>query len=65
MVVTRGKKHMYLGMDFDYTTKGVVKVSMDGYIEEMLEEFPKHVVKPAKMCAANHLLTDVSERQET
>jgi hypothetical protein len=57
MVVTRGKKHTYLGMDFDYTTKGVVKVSMDGYIEETLEEFPEHVVKPAKTCAANHLLT--------
>ena len=43
-------------MDLDFTTKGVVKVSMDGYIEEMPEGFFEHIAKPENTCAADHLL---------
>jgi hypothetical protein len=39
MTVSRGKKHTYLGMQLDYETPGQVKVSMFGYIQEILDLF--------------------------
>eukprot|EP00980_Cylindrotheca_fusiformis_P012383 scaffold3040_cov72-Cylindrotheca_fusiformis.AAC.1 len=37
---TRGKTHDYLGMTYDFTEPGKVKIRMDDYIEKMLKEFP-------------------------
>eukprot|EP00980_Cylindrotheca_fusiformis_P025029 scaffold12944_cov64-Cylindrotheca_fusiformis.AAC.1 len=37
---TRGKIHDYLGMTYDFTEPGKVKIRMDDYIEKMLKEFP-------------------------
>lgn len=37
--VNRGKVHNYLGMTFDFTEKGVCRISMKGYIEELLRFF--------------------------
>jgi len=34
----RGKVHDYLGMVFDFTTKGKVTVDMTDYVANMLEE---------------------------
>ena len=36
---TRGKVHDYLGMTFDYTEKGKVKVDMSEYVTKMVSEF--------------------------
>ena len=36
----RGNVHDYLGMIFDYTEKGKVKVDMKYYVKNMLKEFP-------------------------
>ena len=41
MKVSRGKVHQYLGMTLDYSTDGVVKVSMFDYIDEILAAFDK------------------------
>jgi hypothetical protein len=37
---TRGKVHDYLGMIFDYTEPGKVKISMVDYMEKVVDEFP-------------------------
>ena len=37
---TRGKVHDFLGMTFDYSVPGKVKVDMIDYMKSMLEEFP-------------------------
>ena len=37
--VTRGNVHYYLGMDFDYSTDGKVKLSMIKYAKEILNDF--------------------------
>jgi len=37
---TRGKVHTYLGMTFDFRTKGKFKIRMEDYITRMLAEFP-------------------------
>ena len=54
--VTRGKKHTYLGMDLDFSTKGVVTVSIEGYVKEIMEKFPEPITKTSNTCAANHLM---------
>ena len=33
-----GKVHEYLGMSFDLTEKGNVKIKMDNYVEGMINE---------------------------
>jgi len=37
MKVARGKVHKFLGMTFDFTIKGVVKISMIEYIDEIIQ----------------------------
>jgi hypothetical protein len=36
----RGKAHDYLGMKLDYTTPKKLKLSMQDYIEKLINEFP-------------------------
>ena len=43
MKVSRGKFHKYLGMNLDYTTKGLCKVTMLDYIEEVIKTFDKWI----------------------
>lgn len=38
-----GLVHDYLGMKFDYTTPGQVKISMDKYIANIIDSFPEHI----------------------
>jgi len=40
MTVTRGKKHDYLAMPFDYTEDGKLRVNMRDYVKGMIKEFP-------------------------
>ena len=39
----RGKRHDYLAMVLDYSTKGKVKVDMTRYVRQMIEEFPEPI----------------------
>ena len=55
MTINRGRKHTYLGMDLDYETKGVVKVSMKSYIQETLDEFPEVITETRTTPSADHL----------
>jgi Reverse transcriptase (RNA-dependent DNA polymerase) len=41
MKVSRGKVHKYLGMTLDFTERGIVKISMFEYVEEILATFDK------------------------
>ena len=41
MPVVRGKKLTYVGMDLDYSLPGEVIFSVDRYIIEAIDEFPK------------------------
>jgi hypothetical protein len=51
--VVRGKIHSYLGMLFDYSEKGVVKISMKGYIDNVLEG--RNINERAETPAATYL----------
>jgi hypothetical protein len=50
MTVSRGKVHTYLGKTLDYTICGQVKITMIGYVDEILTAFNK--VDP-KGCGTN------------
>jgi hypothetical protein len=42
---TRGKVHDYLGMTFDFSIPGTVKIHMKDYVANMLDDFPIHLTK--------------------
>ena len=48
---------MYLGMYFDYNTKGTVKVSMIPYSQKIIDVFPEPVTSTAPTPAGDHLFT--------
>ena len=41
--VYREKKHEYLGMNFDFSEKGKVKIDMCDYISNMIEDFGEYI----------------------
>ena len=45
MKATRGKKHDYLRMNFDFSEAGKVHIDMCDYIENMLNEFPMELAE--------------------
>ena len=55
--VHRGKVHSYLGMHFDYSTKGTVKISMIPYTKQIIDDFPEPVTSTAPTPAGDHLFT--------
>ena len=55
LTVNRGKIHDYLGMVLDFSEVGVVSVSMQKYIEDILAEMPEKMSGTAPTPAANHL----------
>jgi hypothetical protein len=57
LVTTRGKIHEYLGMTLDFSVDGKVKVIMQDYIKEMLDELEPDMDGIAATPAAPHLFT--------
>lgn len=55
LTVRRGREHDYLGMVLDYSECNKVKIRMEGYIENMLNDMPDDMEGEAVTPAANHL----------
>ena len=55
VTITRGKIHEYLGMTFDFSTKGAVKISMVDYTKKIIEGFPEEITRTSPTPAADHL----------
>jgi len=51
----RGDVHDYLGMDLDYSTPGVARISMIKYLDGILRGFSEELGSPAPSPAASHL----------
>ena len=49
--VTLEKVHSYLGVDFDYSTEGTIKLSMIPYSKQVLENFPELIISTAPISA--------------
>jgi hypothetical protein len=54
MTVTRGKDHVFLGMDISFHDDGTVTIKMEDYIKEALADFEDDITRtattPAKKC---------------
>ncbi len=64
IVVHRGDMHDYLGMDLDYSEKGVVKLSMIKQLEKVFADFPEDVGKASSTPASDHFF-QVRDAEET
>ncbi len=42
--IHQGTSHNYLGMDLDYSEKGILKVSMTNYMDKIIEDFPEAII---------------------
>ena len=47
--------HDYLGMDLDYTKKGVLQVLMIKYLTKVFDNFPEQITSTFSSPAADHL----------
>ena len=55
LTVSRGKKHNYLGMVLDFSTRGAVQITIYDYIKNMLAELPAVMDGESRTPAALHL----------
>ena len=53
MAISRGKRHDYLGMILDYSTKGEVHIDMQEYVKKMIEEKLQEFNEKFKAAAMN------------
>ena len=61
-----GKKHTYVGMEFEYNDDGIVTIGMENYIADALEEFPETLGKTVSTPASAYLfeVNDEAEKLE-
>ena len=55
MLVTRGRKHTYVGINFDFKPDGSVDIEMKDYLKECIKEFPDEISNVVTTPAALHL----------
>jgi hypothetical protein len=55
MIVCRGKKHTFIGMDIEFLDDGRLKILMKDYISEAIEDFNEDVTRKAASPAAKGL----------
>ena len=58
--VVYGLRHVYLGMNFDFSINGSIKIDMTDYVKDMLEEYPENLKGKSKT-PANEKLFRVDE----
>ena len=56
IVVHQGKVHDYLGINFDLSEKGKVKIDMIPLLENIIESFPEEIGATATYLAGDNLL---------
>ena len=55
MVLTCGKIQKYLGMTIDFSDVGKVKITMYGYINEMISKLPTEMIGESATPTSNYL----------
>ena len=64
LTVHRGPIQEYLGMTINYSVKGKVSFSMPQYIEDLLLECPKSIMKGTSTTPATNQLFQINENAE-
>ena len=62
--VNRGKIHDYLGIDFDSSQKGVMRLSMMNNIAKIFRDFPEEIGKLCATPASDHIFM-IRDPEET
>ena len=57
-MVTRGKKHTFVGIDIEFNANGTVILSMDDYIDECINIYNDEINKSASFPAKGTLFDD-------
>jgi hypothetical protein len=68
LTISRGATHEYLGMTLDFTEKGVAKIDMSKYVENIITEMPEDMAGVCPTPAASHLFevnTEAEKLDET
>jgi hypothetical protein len=55
MTVTRGKEHVFLGMNIDFHENGTASIKMKEYIREAIQDFGEEITKTATSPAQKNL----------
>jgi hypothetical protein len=63
MTVTRGKGHVFLGMNIDFHTNGTADVKMKEYIKEAIVDFGEDITRSASTPAKKNLF-EIDEESE-
>ena len=63
--VSRGKKHKFWGMNFDFSKKGFVEISMDNFIQNIVEDLSSHQKLKSEQTPASATLFTVDESMES
>jgi hypothetical protein len=63
MTVTRGKKHVFLGMKIDYLESRTAEIDMSDYLREGIEEFPE-VINSSAATPARRDLYEIDEKSK-
>jgi hypothetical protein len=58
----RGKRHVYLGMNLDYSTRGQLKVEMIDYIKSIIKSFPEEIGNKIPTTTWSESLFKVNEK---
>ena len=61
LVIARGRKHDFLGMDIEFIKENRVTIHMKKALEEAIEAFPEKIESTAVTPAANHLFITNNE----
>eukprot|EP00804_Cyclotella_cryptica_P005141 CCRYP_018676-RA/>CCRYP_018676-RA protein AED:0.47 eAED:0.17 QI:0/0/0/0.75/0.33/0.25/4/0/800 len=64
ITVNRGRRHDYLGIDFDFSEDGVAHLTMTKHLEKIFEDFPEEIGKECTLPASEHLF-EVRDPEET
>jgi hypothetical protein len=60
-----GKKHDYLGMIFDFSSKNEVQINMNLYISKIIKEFPpEEIIGKTSTPAGDHLFKIREDRRK-
>ena len=63
MMVTRGKKHTFVGIDIDFNEDGTVTLSMDEYINECINLYRESIKDKAAIPAKGDLFDKDNEKE--
>ena len=64
LVITRGKKHSFLGMNIEITKEKKIQIALKEHLEEVLETFGEEISSRLSLLAQHNIFT-MNDESET